>query len=147
MPSPNSENVFDYRYRGKDYPTLGFALSISEGVLETATTPLKKDQLLSALNAPVESVGSEDAYPYFFQKVAVLTYRIVTGHVFRDGNKRTGFLIAKATLEWNGYYFTTPVETNIIIMSLLGAGYLDADALRHAFLMMCGYEPIEHPHL
>jgi death-on-curing protein len=146
MPSPDSEDVFSYRYRGKEYPTLGFTLAIAENVLATPA-PLKTDQLLSALNAPIESVGGADAYPYFFQKVAVLIYRIVTGHVFRDGNKRMGFLVAKATLEWNGHYLTTPSETNIIVMSLLGAGYLDVDALRHALLMMCGHDPTFHPHV
>ena len=133
MPSPNSENIFDYRYRGKDYPTLGFALLVAEGVLQTSRPILKENELLSALDAPVTSVGGEDAYPYFFHKVAALTHRMVTNHVFRDGNKRTGFLVAKATLEWNGYYFVTPSEANVMIMSLLGAGFLSVDGLRHAF--------------
>lgn len=147
MPSPSSEDVLNYRYRGKNYPTLGFVLSVAETVLDVDAPTLKENQLLSALNAPVESAGGEDAYPYFFQKVAALTYRLVTGHVFQDGNKRTGFLVAKFTLEWNGYYFSSSSETNVIIMSLLGAGHLDVDALRHAFLMMCALDPAAHPHL
>ncbi|MDZ7705270.1 MAG: type II toxin-antitoxin system death-on-curing family toxin [Trueperaceae bacterium] len=114
---------------------------VAESVLKTPHPVLKQNELLSALHAPVASAGGEDAFPYFFQKVAALTHHLVTSHVFRDGNKRTGFLVLKATLEWNGYYFTTSSETNIIVMSLLGAGYLNVDALRHALLMMCGLDP------
>ncbi|MEM6428051.1 MAG: type II toxin-antitoxin system death-on-curing family toxin [Deinococcota bacterium] len=145
MSSPNSKTAFNYRYRGKDYPTLGFVVSVAESILNTSEVVLKTNELESALHAPVMTVGGEDAYPRFFDKVAALTYRIVTNHVFIDGNKRSGFLIAKASLEWNGYYLVSNQDTNVTMMSLLSAGHLDIAGLRHAFLLMCNYQPAHHP--
>jgi death-on-curing protein len=147
MSSPSSKTVFSYRHRGKDYPTLGFVMSVAEHVLNTADVVLKASELDSAIHVPVTTAGAEDAYPRFFDKVAALTYRLVTNHVFVDGNKRSGLLIAKASLEWNGYYLASTQETNITVMSLLGAGHLDIAGLRHALLLMCNQQPAHHPDL
>ena len=45
----------------------------------------------------------KDLYPSVFQKAAILCYRIIQGHVFYDGNKRTGMEVCRLTLDINGY--------------------------------------------
>lgn len=42
------------------------------------------------------------SYPTLKEKAAAITYRIISGHVFHDGNKRTGTHIAWEFLHANG---------------------------------------------
>jgi death-on-curing protein len=44
-----------------------------------------------------------DQYPTVFEKAAGLAWRIIVGHVFHDGNKRTGMEACRLFLEINGY--------------------------------------------
>lgn len=96
--------------------------------------------LLSALRAPVDSAGGEDAYEYLFEKVAALGYRIIANHPFVDGNKRTALLLMLQTLEWNGHYATWSDETETLVINLVGAGHLKLGGFRHALLFGCGYD-------
>ncbi len=49
------------------------------------------------------SVFGYDCYPSILEKAAVLCWRIITRHVFQDGNKRTGMEACRLLLEMNGY--------------------------------------------
>lgn len=44
-----------------------------------------------------------DQYPTIVEKAAILGHRIITGHMFYDGNKRTGMTCCYTMLELNGY--------------------------------------------
>jgi death-on-curing protein len=153
MSSPNSETAINYKHQGKVYPTLGFALLANRKALAlmsqaiASATLLKPDALESALHVPVESAFNQDAYPRFFEKVAALTYRVIAGHAFADGNKRTGLILAEQTLNWNGYYLSASDETVSLVMLLIASGHLDVQGLRVALLYMCGLDPSVNPRL
>ena len=52
---------------------------------------LREEGMLdSALNAPFQTFGGEDAYPSLQQKAARLCFGLVKNHPFVDGNKRIG---------------------------------------------------------
>lgn len=143
MPSPSSKDVYTYTHRGWDFPTLGFVLALHDNILDESGGQggvANEGYLLSALNAPVESAGGEDAYYRFFDKVAAIGYRLGTNHGFLDGNKRTAMLVMAQTLRWQGYYFTWSQDTQMIAGSLLGAGHLDRDGLEHAIVLGCGLD-------
>ncbi|MCW1970931.1 MAG: type II toxin-antitoxin system death-on-curing family toxin [Anaerolineae bacterium] len=42
-------------------------------------------------------------HPDLFDKAATLMYKIIVGHVFHDGNKRTGLASAQLLIMRNGY--------------------------------------------
>ena len=57
-----------------------------------------------------------DPYPNIIEKAALLACRIITGHIFIDGNKRTGMESCRLFLEINGY--DLPIDNDIVIMAL-----------------------------
>ena len=46
-----------------------------------------------------------DPYPTIFEKAALLSWRIIKGHIFIDGNKRTGMEACRLFLDINGHTF------------------------------------------
>jgi hypothetical protein len=44
---------------------------------------------------------------------------------------------------WNGYYPTWSDETQVMVISLLGAGHLEMKGLRHAFVLACELDAAE----
>ena len=146
MASPSSEDVYRYKYRGWVFPTFGFALSLHERALEEGGgLPGFKDESLvkSALHSPVDSAGGDDAYYTLFDKVAALGWRVASNHGFSDGNKRTSLLLTETTLNFNGFYLNRwDQTTKELIFSLVGAGYLEREGLKHALLLGCGLDPL-----
>ena len=63
---------------------------------------LNEDRLQYALDAVEMTFGGVEMYPTLFQKAAVYAHHIITGHVFVDGNKRTGMGSAFEFLRMNG---------------------------------------------
>ena len=49
------------------------------------------------------SVFGHEPFPSLLEKGAAIGWRIITGHVFNDGNKRTGLEACRQFLELNGY--------------------------------------------
>jgi death on curing protein len=49
------------------------------------------------------SLYGEELYPDLFQKAGLIAWRIIVGHIFHDGNKRTGMESCRLFLELNGY--------------------------------------------
>ena len=48
------------------------------------------------------SLYGQELYPDLFQKAALIAWRIIVGHIFHDGNKRTGMESCRLFLELNG---------------------------------------------
>ena len=147
MPSPNSRRRYTYQHRGWTFPTLGYVLEVHGGTIEASGgLPGVKDEglVISAVQAPVETAGGEDAYYRLTDKVAALGFRLARSHGFTDGNKRTALMTMQITLEWQGFYLTgwTP-ETSVLVMSLLGAGHLGLDGLKHALVLGCELDPTD----
>jgi death-on-curing protein len=49
------------------------------------------------------SLFGQELYPTVYEKAALLGWRIITGHIFHDGNKRTGMESCRLFLDLNGY--------------------------------------------
>ena len=59
--------------------------------------------LKHVLDAIQGSLFDHDPYPKLVEKAAAVAWRITVGHVFHDGNKRTGMEACRLFLELNGY--------------------------------------------
>lgn len=59
--------------------------------------------LMYILEAIRGSFFGHDLYPTLIEKAAALAWRIMTAHVFHDGNKRTGMESCRLMLDLNGY--------------------------------------------
>lgn len=59
-----------------------------------------RDQSLleSALNRPFQTFDGKELYPTPVEKAAAILESIVQNHPFVDGNKRTGYVLARLTL-------------------------------------------------
>lgn len=62
--------------------------------------------LASIAEKPRSTFGGRDLYPGIFTKAAVYLEAVVNYHVFIDGNKRTGIIVAGRFLFLNGYELT-----------------------------------------
>ncbi|MEZ4962395.1 MAG: type II toxin-antitoxin system death-on-curing family toxin [Saprospiraceae bacterium] len=56
-----------------------------------------------AIEAVNKSLFGEPMYPSFSDNAAFYMFQIIAGHVFSDGNKRTGLEAAFSFLQLNGY--------------------------------------------
>jgi death-on-curing protein len=62
------------------------------------------------------SLFGEEIYPGILQKAALICWRIIIGHVFHDGNKRTGMEACRQFLEMNG--FTMIIDLEVVRVAL-----------------------------
>ena len=62
--------------------------------------PGSLEWVLDAIQYPLFGV---DCYPTVVEKASILVWTIISGHVFRDANKRTGISALKIFLRTNGY--------------------------------------------
>ena len=75
---------------------------------------LHKDRLDYLVEAVGAKLGDTELFPTLFQKAAVYAHRIITGHIFLDGNKRIGLTCALRFLGLNGYARRLDIEDSII---------------------------------
>jgi death-on-curing protein len=75
---------------------------------------LNENQLRYLVGIVGEKFGDTDLFPTLFQKAAVYTYHIITGHIFLDGNKRIGLNCAILFLEFNGCTLRLDIDDSII---------------------------------
>ena len=69
-----------------------------------------------------------DRYPSLEEKACALAYAIIRGHVFVDGNKRTGTAVLFQTLELNGRTLESDQDNLVATIESLAAGSLDFEA-------------------
>lgn len=82
---------------------LGLAQDFAQEGKPFETVILKPAGLEAAVNQPRQTFGGADLYPGVLEKAAALARGIICGHVFVDGNKRTGMEAALVFLELNGW--------------------------------------------
>ena len=58
--------------------------------------------LNAALNRLFATFGGEDLFPTSLHKASAVMHGIITGHPFIDGNKRTGYELARMLLQDDG---------------------------------------------
>ena len=56
------------------------------------------------------SLYGQELYPDVFQKAGLIAWRIIIGHIFHDGNKRTAMESCRLFLELNGYILKMDME-------------------------------------
>jgi len=78
---------------------------------------LNPDRLKWVVDAILYPLGDQHLYPTIVEKSAILAYTIVCGHVFYDGNKRTGLSVLQATLAMNCLRFAG-TEEDVVAMGL-----------------------------
>lgn len=62
------------------------------------------------------SLYGQELYPDLFQKAGLIAWRIIVGHIFHDGNKRTGMESCRLFLELNG--FALRMDMDIVTIAL-----------------------------
>ncbi len=92
---------------------------------------LREEGMLdSALNAPFQTFGGEDAYPSLQQKAARLCFGLVKNHPFVDGNKRIGAHVMLVFLALNGIELQyTQTELSDVILQLAAGTIQSSDLL------------------
>ena len=73
---------------------------------------------MAALARPLNKWHYEEPKPDFFDLAAAYCFAIVKGHVFHDGNKRSGHLIAITFLRLNGF---RPIASEVDVVAMMVA--------------------------
>ena len=95
------------------YLTIAEILEVAEGHVGTYHL-LDGDRLHYLIDAVSGKFGDAELYPTLSQKAAVYAHHIITGHIFLDGNKRTGLNCAILFLEFNGCTLRLDIDDSII---------------------------------
>lgn len=77
---------------------------------EADDNPANQGSLEYALAEINATLFGEPLHDSIFEKAALLAWRIIRNHVFRDGNKRTGMFVCQAIVELNGYIMQFDME-------------------------------------
>jgi len=95
---------------------------------------VRDDGVLDAsLNRPYATFGGVDLFPTPVDKAAALLHGIITGHPFMDGNKRTGYALARLLLQDAGLDIRAPEGEKYDFVILVACGELDVAGV-HAWL-------------
>ncbi|MCA9923915.1 MAG: type II toxin-antitoxin system death-on-curing family toxin [Anaerolineales bacterium] len=73
--------------------------------------------VLEAIQYPI---FGQDLYPTISEKAAILAWTIINGHVFLDGNKRTGISAMEIFLRLNGFFLSAR-DSEFIEVAILAA--------------------------
>ena len=74
------------------------------GLKPTRKNSLRKGCSLGFVdNIFSNEVFGQKIYPTLHHQAAAYLYHIAKGHIFNDGNKRTGLAVALTFLTWNGF--------------------------------------------
>ena len=95
------------------YLTIAEILEVAEGHVGTYHL-LDENRLHYVVEAVSGTFGDTELYPTLSQKAAVYAHHIITGHIFLDGNKRTGLHCAVLFLEFNGCTLRLDLDDSII---------------------------------
>jgi death-on-curing protein len=82
------------------------------------------------LNRPYATFDGIDLYPTPEDKAAALLHGIVTGHPFVDGNKRTGYALARLLLQDAGLDIRSSQDEKYDLVIRVATGTLDAEGVR-----------------
>jgi death-on-curing protein len=83
----------------------------------------------ASLNRPFATFGGVDLFPTPEEKAAALLHGIITGHPFADGNKRTGYALARLILQDAGLDITADENEKYDMVILVATGQLDVEGI------------------
>ncbi|MCO6483037.1 MAG: type II toxin-antitoxin system death-on-curing family toxin [Flavobacteriales bacterium] len=84
----------------------------------------------AALHRPFATFGGVDLFPTPESKAAAIMHGIITGHPFIDGNKRTGYALARLILQVHGLDIEATEDERYDLVIQVATGQLDADGVR-----------------
>lgn len=84
----------------------------------------------ASLNRPFATFGGVDLFPGTIDKAAAMMHGIITGHPFIDGNKRTGYVLARLILNEGGLDIRGTEEERYAMVILVATGKMDVDGIR-----------------
>ncbi|MEP4533487.1 MAG: type II toxin-antitoxin system death-on-curing family toxin [Cyclobacteriaceae bacterium] len=92
-----------------------------------------KELLDSALNRPYQTFDGKPLYPRPIDKAAAILESIVKNHPFADGNKRTGYVLARLLLLKEGQDIYAEQEQKYQFVILVSTGEVSFDEIREWF--------------
>jgi len=84
--------------------------------------------LLACAQRPHVGFGGVEFFPGPFAKAAAVGHAIAAWHPFMDGNKRTAYLVAKATLHINGLALEPDTDDADAVMVALAKGEMTVES-------------------
>lgn len=84
----------------------------------------------ASLNRPYATFGGIDLFPTPIDKAAALMHGIISGHPFIDGNKRTGYVLARLVLQGSGLDIKAGEEERYNMVIHVATGQMDVDGIR-----------------
>jgi death-on-curing protein len=109
------------------------AIAVAVTGLDVTTLSRIADLTLadSALHAPGAGFGSDDLYPDFVDKAAVLITRLAKNHALPDGNKRTAWVALRMFIEINGWEWSdypSVDEAEAAVLAITAGEWTEAQA-------------------
>ena len=89
-----------------------------------------KELLDSALNRPYQTFDEIELYPNPIAKAAAMLESIVKNHPFNDGNKRTGYVLARLVLMENQLDIHTNQDQKYKFVISISTGELNFDQIK-----------------
>lgn len=89
-----------------------------------------KELLNSALNRPYQTFEGKELYPTPIDKAAAILESIVKNHPFTDGNKRTGYVLARLLLMNEQLDIYANLEQKYQLVISISKGELNFDQIR-----------------
>jgi death on curing protein len=88
------------------------------------------EYILDIIQHPIYGI---DKYPSLIEKASALAWWIIEGHIFNDGNKRTGMQAAIELLEMNGFKTHFDADSVVEIAVQIASGKISVDELTIKF--------------
>jgi death on curing protein len=96
-----------------------------------------KSSLDSAINRPFATFDQQELYPEPVDKAAAILESIVINHPFIDGNKRTGYVLARLLLLKSGLDIKTTQEDKYEMVIAVSRGEWKFEQIRDWLIERC----------
>lgn len=96
-----------------------------------------KSSLNSAINRPFATFDQQELYPKPVDKAAAILESIVTNHPFIDGNKRTGYVLARLLLLKSGLDIVATQEDKYEMVIAVSKGEWKFEQIRNWMVERC----------
>jgi len=99
-----------------------------------------KNSLNSAITRPFATFDKQELYPDPIDKAAAILESIITNHPFIDGNKRTGYVLARLLLLKSGLDIEATQDEKYEMVILVSKGKWKYDQIKGWFTKRCKYK-------
>ena len=89
-----------------------------------------KDLLNSALNRPYQTFAGKELYQLVIDKAAAILESIVKNHPFSDGNKRTGYVLARLIIMDGGLDIYASQDQKYQLVILVSKGEVNFEYIK-----------------